>query len=377
MFLKDDLKAEAENLGFSLTGVTTPGSPLHFDVYEHWLAGGKHAGMAYLATDRARERRGNPHLILDTVRSVLAVAIRYPTPQDIPQPSADEPYGRVAAYAWGLDYHDILPGRLEALAQKLEQITGRTPEQRAYTDTGPILERDFAQQAGLGWAGKNTCLIHPRQGSYFLLGEMLLDETLEPDPPFEPDLCGSCTRCIDACPTGCISADRTIDSGRCISYLTIENKAEIPPALRQQVGNWVFGCDVCQTVCPWNIRFARTDFPTVFEPRPEVAFPRLRNELHLTPHEFNQKFRNSPIQRARRRGYLRNVAVAIGNAKNPEAVADLLWLLTVEPEPLVRAHVAWALGQIGGSAAHQGLEKALMNENDPTVIQEIRAALVL
>jgi epoxyqueuosine reductase len=331
--------------------------------------------MHYLDSERARERRENPDLILSAVQSILVVGLRYPSPEANPRSTGELPQGRVASYAWGLDYHEIIPSRLEALAQKLAILAGRIPEQRSYTDTGPILERDFAQNAGLGWAGKNTCLIAPGQGSYFLLGEMLVNEPIEPDAPFAPDLCGTCTRCIDSCPTQCIQADRTIDSNRCISYLTIENKKESPPDLRVQVGDWVFGCDVCQEVCPWNVRFASPGGDPGLEPKEEIARPVLRQELRLTPHEFNRKFARSPIQRARRRGYLRNIAVALGNVRDLDAIPDLLWIMDVEPEPLVRAHAAWALGRMGSPPARAGLEKILSNESDPEVIREIRAAL--
>jgi epoxyqueuosine reductase len=377
MSLKDDLKAEAESLGFSLTGFSAPIRPPHYDHYAKWLSEGKQAAMHYLETDRARERRENPDLILPRVQSILVVGLCYPSPNALPPPPEDEPRGQVASYAWGQDYHDVLPPRLETLAQKIEHLTGRYPDHVSYTDTGPILERDFAQQAGLGWAGKNTCLIAPRQGSYFLLGEMLMDEAVEPDPPFQPDLCGTCTRCIDNCPTNCIQPDRTLDATRCISYLTIENKGAIPEQLRPQVGNWVFGCDICQTVCPWNVRFAAPGGDPAFEPRQEIAQPVLRKELHLTPHDFNRKFAGSPVQRARRRGYLRNIAVAIGNLKDQEAVPDLLWLLDIEPEPLIRTHAAWALGQMTTPVARAGLERALTNENNPEVILAIRVALDL
>jgi epoxyqueuosine reductase len=184
---------------------------------------------------------------------------------------------------------------------------------RYYTDTGPLLERDLAQRAGLGWIGKNTCLINPKQGSYFLLAEILLGLELEPDPPFTTDHCGTCTRCIEACPTECILPDRTIDARRCISYLTIELKDDIPEELRPLLGEWVFGCDVCQMVCPWN-RFASPEGDAAFSPRPGRANPEPDPRAGADPEAFNRKFKNSPVKRAKRRGYLRNVAVATGNS---------------------------------------------------------------
>lgn len=377
--IRELIQTEAQRLGFTLTGITQPLRPLHFDVYQRWIEAGLHAEMAYLATERALERRARPVFILPEAVSLLVVALPYFNPGLADAFAADAPpgegLGRVAAYAWGDDYHEVIIPRLAELLARLEQHLGRPLNARSYTDTGPILERDFAQQAGLGWSGKNTCLISPRQGSFFLLGETLLDVELEPDPPFRTDQCGSCRRCIVACPTGCIRADRTIDSARCISYLTIENKGPIPAELRSSLGDWIFGCDICQMVCPWNLRFAHTNGDPALAPRQGAARPVLRSELRLTPQEFNRKFRGSPLLRAKRRGYLRNVAVAIGNQANPDTIPDLAETLTGEPEPLVRAHVAWALGRMRHRRARQALEQALTVEPDSTVRAEILAAL--
>ncbi len=221
--------------------------------------------------------------------------------------------GRIAAYAWGDDYHDLFTDRMQALAVFIEAQVGAPVQTRCYSDTGPILERDLAQRAGLGWTGKNSCLIHPRQGSFFLLAEMLLAVDLSPDQEFSTDHCGSCRRCLDACPTGCILPDRTLDSRRCISYLTIELKGVIPLDLRPLMGDWIFGCDICQQVCPWNQRFSRKITNSAFNPRPENQRPDIDQEILLTQQEFSRKFKGSPIKRAKRRGYLRNIAVALGN----------------------------------------------------------------
>jgi epoxyqueuosine reductase len=375
MSLQDLLKAETERLGFPLYGTAPVAPPPHLNVYERWLDSGLHAEMAYLAADRARERRAKPDLILPEASALLVVALRYFDPLSAPDGPTGEALGRVAAYAWGDDYHDVIPPRLAELVTLIEKYLGRPVLARSYTDTGPILERDFAQQAGLGWSGKNTCFIHPRRGSYFLLGESLLDVPLEPDHPFLTDHCGTCRRCIETCPTQCIREDRTIDSGRCISYLTIENKGTIPPDLRPKIGEWVFGCDICQIVCPWNVRFASSAGDPSTAPREGVPRPLLRKEIHLTPQEFNRKFRRSPIQRSRRRGYLRNLAVALGNQPDPAAIPDLAHVLENEPEPLVRAHVAWALGRMQTIRARRALEKAHRSEPEPGVRVEIDSAL--
>lgn len=352
--LKDSIIEEAHRLGFTLAGVTTPDPPPHAAAFENWLAAGRHAAMGYLATERSRARRADPRLILPGCRSILVLGVPYDAPSLYPNltrsnDSAKRTFGvsrsaaRIASYALGADYHDVLPPRLEALVGFIEQQLGHPVANRWYTDTGPVLERDLAQRAGLGWIGKNTCLINPRHGSYFLLAEIFLDLELEPDTPLTTDHCGTCTRCIDACPTECILPDRTIDAGRCISYLTIELKDDIPADLRPRLGNWVFGCDICQAVCPWN-RFASAGDP-VFGGDLEAFGPDLIRELELDATEFNRRFKHSPVRRPRRRGYLRNVAVALGNSGTPDDIAALEKSLA-DPDALVRSHAAWAIKQI-------------------------------
>ena len=302
--------------------------------------------MSYLSDESSRSKRADPRSILPECKSILVLALPYSPHPFAPLPKGKEKdvKGDVASYAWGEDYHSVLSKRLQTLVEFIEGQVGHPVSNRWYTDTGPILERDLAQRAGLGWIGKNTCLIHPHHGSYVLLAEILLGIELEPDPPFRTDHCGTCTRCIEACPTQCILPDRTIDAGRCISYLTIELKDDIPTQLRPLVGNWVFGCDICQTVCPWN-RFATSDGDPALAPREGLPQPNLIHELELTSQEFNRKFRNSAVKRSKHRGYLRNVAVALGNSKNPAAVPALQKALD-NPEPMVRKHAAWALDQI-------------------------------
>jgi epoxyqueuosine reductase len=411
MNLTQAVKAEAHRLGFELVGVTTPDPPPHASVFQRWLEAGRQGQMAYLATERSRQRRSDPPQILPECRSILLLGARYPTPMievfkgeqpslAVPPASpnfgrgggeeggvvrAGEPQppagltGKVAAYAWGDDYHDLLVERLRLLVEFIQAQVGRPVPNRWYTDTGPVLERDLAQRAGLGWIGKNTCLIHPQMGSYFLLAEILLGLNLEPDQPFAADRCGSCTRCLEACPTACILPDRTLDARRCISYLTIELKGPIPPDLRPQMGDWVFGCDVCQQVCPWNLRFAPAPHqPPAVEPlaaRPGLPLPDLVEELSLSPQAFNRKFKGSPVKRAKRRGYLRNVAVALGNSRDRRTVPALAESLAGDSEPLVRLHAAWALGQIGDEAALRALLDAKGKERETSVLAEIDNAL--
>jgi len=398
--LRGSIEAHSRRLGFELFGVTTPEPPPHVQVYEDWINAGRHGEMAYLASERARTRRSNPKQILPECSSILVLGARYYSPsqtgpsslrspasgntprvqalrganEDIPV-EAQTNYGKVASYAWGYDYHEILAKRMNALVGYIETLLGKSVAQRNYSDTGAILERDLAQRAGLGWIGKNTCLIQPQNGSYYLLSEILLDLALPPDPPFSHDRCGNCRRCLDACPTGCILPDRTLDSRRCISYLTIELKGNIPQDLRPLVGNWVFGCDICQQVCPWNHRFAALEGDPAFAPRPGLPNPNLIEDLSLTPEAFNRKFKDSPVRRAKRRGYLRNVCVALGNHGDKKAIPVLTRALQVEPEALVRSHAAWALGKIGSQEALQALAQARLSESCNDVLEEMQAAL--
>lgn len=350
--LKQIIKEKARQLGFFLAGVALPDPPLHYATFETWLAQGHHGTMNYLADERSRTRRADPKQILPECKSILVLATPYPSPagRGMSEGQGEEentPIAHIASYARGLDYHDVLPARMKALVQFIEAQVGGPVKNRWYTDTGPILERDLAQRAGIGWIGKNSCLIHPKKGSYFLLSEILLDLALEPDLPFTTDHCGTCTRCIEACPTQCILPNRTLDATRCISYLTIELKEDIPVELRDKLGDWVFGCDICQQVCPWN-RFA---------PQGDSAFdsktpPPSPEDLTLTPQAFNQRFKGTPLKRAKRRGYLRNLAVVLGNSADLHALPVLQKAMS-DDEPMVREHAHWAIEQINKRANEQ------------------------
>ena len=306
MALATAWKAEAHHLGFDLVGLTSAEPPGHLDVYRAWLEAGRLATMSYLAGERALTRRSDLRRILPGCTTVLVVGLRYPPPvRD----------GPIAAYALGQDYHDVIPARLRTLVGWLEQQVGRSLPHRIYTDTGPLLERELGQRAGLGWIGKNTCLIHPRLGSTFLLGEILLSLSLPPDPPMVEDRCGRCTRCLEACPTACIRPDRTLDAARCLSYLTIERRGDIPLPLRAAVGPWLFGCDVCQRVCPWNARFAAPPEPAAWPRRPDLERLTARDFLDADPLQVARldarhtagttSPRRSAAQRGRRRRQLR------------------------------------------------------------------------
>lgn len=362
------IKEEALRVGFASAGVTTPDSPPHLDVYREWIAAGRHGEMGYLASDDAVQRRASPAELLPGCRSILVLA----APYDAPRHDPGSP--RVAAYAVGQDYHEVLLEKMRMLVHALEERVGVPVRHRLYADTGPILERELAQRAGLGWIGKNTCLIDPQRGSYLLLAEMLLDLPLAPDAPFLDDRCGTCTRCLDACPTQCILPDRTIDANRCISYLTIETKSGIDPELRRGVGPWLFGCDVCQEVCPWNERFSPPTGEAQFSARPFLDPPVLESFLKLEADGYPIRLSHSPLKRARRRGLVRNAAVVAGNLAQPENVPSLAALLE-DQDAVIRAHAAWALGVIGGAEAQGALESRLAFEEDWQVARELQAAL--
>ncbi len=319
----------------------------HLDAYRAWLAHGYHGEMAYMArTDRV-ERRADPERILPGARSVVCVGMNY-YPGDLPATlKANRSRGLISRYAWGADYHDMIAPRLEELATFIRAETGGRAASRVYVDNGPVLERPYAATAGLGFIGKNTCLIHPQFGSWLFLGEILLDVDVgQDDIPSYETRCGACTRCLEACPTGALVAPYVLDARRCISYLTIELKGAIPPELRPLMGNHIYGCDVCQEVCPWQ-RFARPTQETAFcTADPDRAAPPLLALIALDADGFHRRYAGSPIARIGRGRLLRNVAVALGNWGDERAILALERALT-DVDPLVRGHAAWALEWIG------------------------------
>ncbi|MXW04271.1 MAG: tRNA epoxyqueuosine(34) reductase QueG [Gemmatimonadetes bacterium] len=374
--LTEEIKAHAASLGFDLAGVTTADPPRHGDYYAEWVEQGLGGEMAYLK--RQIEKRQDPRKILPNARSLVVVAMNYRCPDPDPgsgmQAGTPEstPRGRIARYARGDDYHDVIKEKLLALLRFVQDRAGRPVEGKVYVDTGPVLEREFAVRAGLGWFGKHTNLIHKRVGSWLLIGEILLDIELNPDGP-AADHCGTCTLCLEACPTDAIVEPYVVDSRRCISYHTIELKGAIPLEYRAAMGDRVFGCDDCQDVCPWNRSAPETGDPA-FVARPWNEMPDLIEMLGLTPEAFRTRFKGSPVKRTKRRGLLRNTAVALGNTKDPRVVPALADSLG-DDEPLVRGHAAWALGNVGGEKALAELEKARMTEEDPWVVEEIDRAL--
>jgi epoxyqueuosine reductase len=367
------IKAEAAELGFDLCFIIPPLPPPHYAVFEKWLGEGLHAGMAYLDSDRSRALRKDPTLLDPACQSIIVVAASYPMPETDKNPA----HGIIASYALAKDYHIILPAKLEELCQTIARLVGVPIKTAAYTDSAPILERDLASRAGLGWVGKNACLISPNMGSFFFLAELFIDLRLESNAQPVEDHCGTCMRCIQACPTGCIRPDRTIDSNRCIAYHTIENKGIIPLGLRPLIGNRVFGCDICQSVCPWNKKAHKgTAFFSPFM-RPDLASPDLVAELALDTLAFKQKYHDTPIMRTKRRGFLRNICIALGNSGLDSTIPALAHCLENESEPIIRAHAAWALGMFRSRQSAITLQKALDIEMDPVVKFEIELAHAL
>ncbi|MBC7893179.1 MAG: tRNA epoxyqueuosine(34) reductase QueG [Sphingobacteriaceae bacterium] len=294
------IKAQAYGLGFDLAGVTSLGAVGTAKEFDHWIEQGYAGEMKYLP-NRAETRRDS-RLPFPGASSAIVVAMNY---------GGVSPSGPIARYARGADYHDVMIDRLRALGRWLEGELGRSIRSKAYVDTGPLLERDLARKAGLGWFGKNTNLIHPKLGSFFFLGALLVELDLTPDAPFDADRCGSCRRCLDACPTGAFVDERVLDATRCISYLTIEAKGPIPPELREGVGDLAYGCDICQDVCPWN-RFSRPHQEPAFVPPPELEGFTRRDWVEMTAEVFQKVFKNSPLKRAKFEGLQRNVTFVTG-----------------------------------------------------------------
>ena len=337
--LKIELVARARDLGFNSCRVARAAAPPHGDAFSRWLRDGEAGEMGWLA--RGEEKRRDPEKVLPGARAVVVVGLNYWQGGE----SSREGSGRIARYAWGDDYHDVMLSRLRALAEFMEAHGGL---QKCYVDTGPLLERDHAAEAGVGWHGKSTMLVDQAMGTWFFLGEILTSLDLPPDEA-QTARCGSCTRCMTACPTGAITAAHRLDARRCISYLTIELKGSIPLEFRPLIGDRIYGCDTCLDVCPWN-RFAAVSRESAFAARPATSAMQLRDFLALTNEQFNALFRGSPIKRIKRRGFLRNVCVALGNVGT---VADLAALENSarEAEPLIAEHAAWAIERIQARAS--------------------------
>ncbi len=331
------IKAQAYGLGFDLVGITSLGPMETGDAFDSWVDSGYAGEMDYLARGAAKRR--DSRLPIAGATSAIVVGLNY---------GGREPSGPVARYARGDDYHDVMTGRLEELHVWLEAEAERTVHGKAYVDTGPILERDLARRAGLGWFGKNTNLINPGIGSFFFIGVLLVEIDLAADEPFEADRCGRCTRCLDACPTDAFADPRVLDATKCISYLTIEAKGAIPLEQREKIGGLIYGCDICQDVCPWNVRFSQDLGEEAFRPR-EVFNGDARaiagKILSMDDESFRSQLKGSPVKRAKRRGLARNAATALGNVGTADDIPTLVAALE-DPEAMVAEHAAWALERL-------------------------------
>ncbi|MGE5215651.1 MAG: tRNA epoxyqueuosine(34) reductase QueG [Chloroflexota bacterium] len=367
--LTQQIKEASRGLGFDLVGISAVQLPPHETSFARWLREGLAGELDYMK--RTELLRRDPKSLVPWATSVVSVGMNYYTPWPRPDPAGGSS-GWISRYAWGDDYHGLMKCRLDALLDRVSELSGGPVQGRAFVDSGPVLERDMAGVGGLGWIGKNTHLISPRRGSWFFLGELFLDLRLAYDRPIR-DRCGRCELCLKACPTGAFIGPYLLDARRCISYLTIELKGWIPSYLRPMIGNHIFGCDICQEVCPYNVK-ARASAEAAFRPRTGLHAPELIGLLALTQDEFRRRFRGSPILRAKRRGLLRNVAVALGNLKCAEAEPALVRALD-DDEPLVRGHVAWALGQIGLGSTLAALRRRLRVDTDSEVKAEISGAI--
>jgi epoxyqueuosine reductase len=370
------LRLEASSLGFARVGISAAGSPPHHEAFQGWLAAGL-AGVMQPWLARHEPLRSNPDAILPGAHSVVMLATHYSAGLGPAAEPLAAGHGRVARYARGDDYHDLLRKRLNILAAWIEvQVPGARA--RGVVDSAPLAERDFARLAGLGWFGKNTMLIDPRAGSYFFLSGIVTDVALPVDRPLDVDHCGTCTACLDACPTGAFPAPRVLDASKCISAITIEDHGVVPDALRPGVGDWIFGCDICQEVCPWNRHAPGTDEPSL-QPRDGQVSLDLAELLALDDEGFRKRFRGSPLLRAKRRGLLRSAAIALGNRPHVPSFEALVAALA-DAEPVVRGAAAWAIGRwieakVMAKEAGRSLETRRAIETDAAVTSEIVNAL--
>ena len=366
--LSASIKSAAHRIGFELVGIAPAVTPTGYHDLLDWIDRGHAGEMKYI--ERRRDAYEHPDRVLESARSVIMLGLNYRTEDPKPaQPNA----GRVARYAWGSrDYHDVIRQKLKSLADVVHQhLPGcRT---RGVVDNAPLLERDFARLAGLGWFGKNTMLINKRMGSWLFLAALLVDAELEYDQPHETSHCGTCTRCLDACPTDAFTGPYALDARRCISYLTIELRDAIPEPLREGMGNWLFGCDVCQDVCPWNRKPPPTGEPA-FVPAESLAPADPLALLSLSDEAFAARFRESPLARPGRAGLLRNAAIVLGNGRDPRAI-DALSAALADASSLVRGAAAWALGRFDDPRALDALKARIAVEDNPDVQQELQSAL--
>lgn len=366
---KNFIITEALRLGFSHIGFTSPNPHKYRAVYQQWIKTNQHAGMDYLSRPDRLEKINDPSKILSTCKTMIVFALPYHPAKPLLETDKNDT-GQVASYAVSKDYHIIIPELLESIIRKFQiEYPNTLIDYKIYTDTGPIMEKAYAQEAGIGWIGKNSCLIIPGFGSYVFLAEILINLDLPKDEPFQNDLCGNCQACLQTCPTGCINDNRTINANHCISYQTIENKSDIPTDLRDRISHWVFGCDICQLVCPWNKRFCKAPLHTHFEPINNFPWVKLNKIVPLTPQEFNKKFKDHPIKRSKRRGYYRNICIVMGNTQSESYIPFLIELIKQETEPLILEHALWAIKKISFVTYQYILEEYKEKLSDQEILE--------
>lgn len=371
--LKAEIAERAHEIGFDLVGFASPEPFVEAQrAIEERVSAGMYSGLPWFTLDRATIA-GDPRHLMPDVATIVSVGISYLHAEAADPLGDDRLRGKVARYAWGDDYHDLFRDRLQALHSAVEELIGRAVTVRKLSDTARIVDRAVAQRAGLGWYGKNTNILSRRFGSWVLLGELLVDVELPPDAPVKTT-CGSCTRCMPACPTGALVAPGVLHNDRCISYLTIEHRGPIPREMRPLMGTWVFGCDICQEVCPVNRKAVPGNHVELGPDRGIGGSPDLIELLEMTEEDFRTRFKRSPVKRAKWAGLRRNAAIALGNTRDASAVPALIRAIACE-SPLVRGHAAWALGRIGGAAVQDALRERLAAEHDDWVRGELAAAL--
>ena len=367
--LEERIKSQGKNLGFDLVRIATA-EPFYGDELEALkrIRDGHMDGLSWYTEDRVM-KMNRPGLLLEGAKSIISVGVSY-----LEQDGESETLlsGRVSRYARGADYHSVLKLRLKKFRDAVSDILGKNLNTRIFVDDGPMNDKGAARRSGLGWMGKNTNILTPTHGSWIFLGQLILDAALKPDIPLKKT-CGNCTKCIDDCPTGAIVAPYVVDNSRCISYLTIELRGSIPIHLRPLMGDWIFGCDICQDVCPVNKKAEMGKLPE-FRQRPGFSTPSLVEILNLDQETFSKVYKGSPIKRAKLAGLKRNACVALGNNGDVAAIKPLSRVLCDSPA-VVRGHAAWALGQLGGPESEKYLRKALVNEGDPNIRCEIQSAL--
>ncbi len=374
--IEKTIRLLSHQAGFVDVGFALPKRPEHFDTFLTWLNDGHAAGMKYLGTERSIHARGNPHYLLPECRSVILFLARYPSGVlSSDYRAGRDPRLKVSTYARGRDYHQVLSEKLEGLLSELMRITGHAVRYLGLTDSAPVLEREMAVAAGLGWIGRNSCLISPQHGSFTFICEVLTDLPVEPEREIIPDRCGTCHRCVDACPTQCILPNRTIAAERCISYLTIENREQVSLDLRSSLGDWIFGCDVCQSVCPWNSRVDDSQVDGLFFENDQTRDLLPGRLLSMTEEDFKIVFHDSPILRAKRNGFLRNIALALGNQGDLQNQSLILDVIRNEKDPMVRTAAVWAVGQMMTSQSRDQLLAIQAGEMDESVREELSRIL--